>query len=1144
MINHLLLKQLWTNVRIKRVFSVVCFLMLLNISYVHAQNERIDINVNNVTLKEFITTVESKSPYSFTYRDAMLEGKSKVTLNLKNATVKQVLDQVLTPAKLSYTIEGTSILISEQSSAKHEIVGRITDAAGESLIGATVTQRGTKNATITDFDGNYKLTAPLDAELEVSYIGYETQVIKAGGKNSINITLKEDAALLDEVVVVGYGTMKKRDLTGAVSSVKMDDNPITTVGSVSQILAGKAAGLQVNTVSAQPGGSANFRIRGAASPNDGMNDPLILIDGFPVNNTEEQKFGYYGRGSGNNILATINPNDIESIEVLKDASSSAIYGSRAGNGVIIITTKRGKKGDATVKYSGTATVQSMANPYEVLNAKDFMIQRNRYKREKFLFDNKIAPYGNNLETNVSSPYAPYYTDQEIANPVNDTNWFDAVTRTGFQTQHNVSVNGGTEQTQYMISGNFFKQEGVIKENDLTRFSGRINLDQKLSKYVKMGINVNYSNNESNEVAITSGQGETATILNGAAQFNPLLPIRNEDGSFSQNSQATFIANPVSLLDITNKLTKERLLANAYIEIEPIENLKLKANVGMDRNYQKSKIYLPKTTQKGKDYGGRADIGQSDQKDYLFEFTANYNKIFGEHNINGLIGYSFEQRNREGVSLSNDDFLTDGFLFNNIGAGRNPKPSVGSSLSKNEMASFFGRVNYSYKDRYLLTATLRADGSSYFAPNHRWGYFPSVSLGWRFIDENFMDFAKPVMSNAKLRASYGQTGRSAIGDYVLSYYSVGKNNVFGGVENQGVYMSQIGNPDLKWETTVEWNFGLDLGFFNNRLNVTAEYFTREVIDLINTRNLQSYNEVTSIRWNVGKTQSKGFELTVNTQNIQSKDFEWSTDLTFSFYRDRWKERDPFWKPNAWSEYDEPIRYSHGYLSDGIIQVGETLEHMPNALPGQVKLKDINGYQRDANGNIMYDDRGFALKTGEPDGKLDNADMVRLNNSDPGYLYGINNTFRWKGFDLNIYLYGQLDKQIYTSYKDVWLTGSGNYSGISELNRAYNMPVTAKDVWAHDNQNAQRPGYLQGASGNYGVGDYNKQNAAFLRCRNITLGYNFKMNTSKKLFSNIRVYFDAQNPFTITKYDGVDPETDDSSWAYPNVRSYSLGVDITF
>lgn len=1136
-----------------KISALILFVGIFSVSAKsYSQEAKVSLEVENVTVNEVFEIIRSQTAYSFWFDLKNVDISRKVSVNAKEKSVKEVLSTILKGQNLDIRINGNHIVIVPRNTLPKEgalqnkktITGTVLDKLGEPIIGANVVEKGTANGVVTDLDGKFSITVAGNAVLQVSYIGYIGLDVPVRNQTSLRIVLKEDLQALDEVVVVGYGTMKKRDLTGAVSSVKMEDTPLTTVGSVSQVLAGKAAGLQVNTVSAQPGGTANFRIRGAASPNTGMNDPLILIDGFPVTNTENHESGYYGRGSGNNILATLNPNDIESIEVLKDASSSAIYGSRAGNGVIIITTKRGKQGNATVKYSGSATVQRMANPYEVLDARDFMIQRNKYKREKFLYDNKIAPYGNNSEENVVNPYAPYYTDQQIASPVNNTNWFDEVTRTGFQTQHNVSVNGGTEQTQYMISGNFFKQEGVVKENDLTRFSGRINLDQKLSKYVKMGLNVNYTNNESNEVAVTSGQGETATILNGAAQFSPLLPIKDEDGNFTQNTQATFIANPVSLLDITNKLTKERLLANVYVEVEPIQNLKLKANLGMDRNYQKSKIYLPKTTQKGKDYGGRADIGQSDQKDYLFELTANYNKTFGAHSINGLIGYSFEQRNRESVSLRNDDFLTDGFLYNNIGAGRNPKPGVGSSLSKNEMASFFGRVNYSFKDRYLVTATLRADGSSYFASNHRWGYFPSVSLGWRFIDENFMDFARTVMSNAKLRASYGETGRSAIADYVLSYYSVGKNNVFGGVEDQGVYMSQIGNPDLKWETTTEWNIGLDLGFINNRINVTAEYFTREVKDLINTRNLQSYSEVTSIKWNIGKTQSKGFELTVNTQNIQNKNFSWSTDLTFSFYRDRWKERDPYWKPSAWSEYDEPLRYTHGYLSDGIIQVGEQVDYMPNALPGQVKLKDINGYQRDADGNILYDDKGFALKTGKPDGQLDNADMVRLSNSDPGYLYGINNTFRWKNFDLNIYLYGQLDKYLYTSYKDVWLTGSGNYAGISELNRAYNMPVTVKEVWAHDNQTATRPGYLQGEKGNYGVGDFNKQNAAFLRCRNITLGYTFKVNTVKKIFSNIRVYFDAQNPFTITKYDGVDPETDDTAWAYPNVRSYSLGVDISF
>lgn len=1132
------------NKKFYRAMTLGVSLLLAGNLAVNAQ--KVTFNGKQVSLKQAFEQIESVSKYKIAYNTAQLDVNRKVTLNQKDTDVLQVLDQLLAGTGCTYKVNENYIVItSRQTGEVKKVHGVVKDVNGEPIIGANVVVKGNpSNGTITDLNGNFDLSVTSNTTLQVSYIGYNTQELFVGKKTDFNIVLKEDTELLDEVVVVGYGTMKKKDLTGAVASVKMDDAPVGTVSTISHALAGKAAGLQVNTISAQPGSGSTFRIRGAASVNAG-NDPLIIIDGFPVSPTDDSKIqtGKYDSGSSDNILASINPNDIESIEVLKDASSTAIYGARAGNGVIIITTKKGKTGAPKVTYSGTASVQTMAAKYEMLSAKDFMIQSNRYALEEWRRSNGIGVYGGKSEAEAATSYTPYYTDAEIANPAYNTDWFKEITRTGFQTQHNLSVNGGTEMTKYLISGNFFKQNGVVKNNDMDRYTARVNVEQKVSKYVNLGVNMTLSRNTTNNVPLGAGQNENASIMVAAAQFSPILPVRDEEGEYVLNSQAAFLPNPVSLLEITDKTVKERMLGTAYVEIKPIEELTLKGNFGIDRNYQKHSVYMPKTTLYGQKTGGQANIAQYDKSDYLMELTANYSKRFGDHNLNALVGYSFQRFTDESLSAGNSQFLIDGFLYNNLGAGAYPKPSVGSSASKSEMASFFGRINYSYKDRYLLTATMRADGASNFAKNNRWGYFPSVALGWRFTEEEFMQPLTSVLSNGKLRVSFGQTGNSNIGNRAISYYSTGNNNEFGGTEQVGVYLSQMGNVDLKWETTTEWNVGVDLGFFKNRLNVTAEYFHKVVSDLLSERSLLGFQEVSTIAANIGETQSQGFELTINSTNFNTKNFGWNTDFTFSLYRDKWKTRDESWKPSAYSVYDSPIRYQYGYLSDGLIQPGETVDWMPGAIPGQVKIKDINGYVYNEDGSVKVDQHGIPLKSGKPDGKLDDADKVIYGSSDPGYLLGLNNTFRWKNFDLNIYFYGQFDLLNSGSYKDLWLTGASGMTGIVNMYRGYNMPVSAKDVWTSDNQSAVRPGYFQDKS-TWGIGDYYLQKSWFVRCRNITLGYTIPVNQGRNILSNVRVYFDVNNPFTITPYDGLDLETDNSVWAYPNVRSFSLGVDITF
>ncbi len=1133
--------------------ATMCTILFFIISFISftasATAQKVSISAKNTKVEKVLETITRQTGLSVAYSKQIVNLDRRLDIDLTDAELNLALDKIVAGTNLNYEVKNGKIYLFEQGGQTNEIsqqqktvTGTIIDNYGDPVTGANVIEKGTTNGTTTDIDGKFTLSVAENATLEISYIGYMPQHVSVTEKTTVNVTLSEDTQLLEEVVVVGYGVQKKRDLTGAISSVKMDDAPIGTVSTISHALAGKAAGFQVNTISAQPGGESQFRIRGAASSNAAGNDPLIIIDGFPISNTGSLSAGKYNAGNTDNLLASINPNDIESIEVLKDASSTAIYGARAGNGVIIITTKKGKTGAPQVKYSGTATVQTMSKKYEMLDATGFMTESNRYAREEWMRTNKIGVYGGASEAGAPA-YTPRYPDQQIANPAHNTDWFDAVTRDGFQTQHNVSISGGTEHTKYMISGNFFNQEGVIKENSLQRFTGRANFEQQVSKYVKTGINLTLSRNKYDNIPLGIGQNENASLPVSAAQFSPILAIKDEQGNYTLNTEAAFLPNPVSLLEITDETTKERVLATAFIEVEPVKDLILKSNFGIDRNYQKRGAYLPKTTLYGQKEGGKADIAQADDSDYLMELTASYLKKFKEHNFNVVGGYSFQSFVHEEMSMSNNQFLIDGFLYHNIGAGAAPKPSVGSSRTKNEMASFFGRINYSFRDRYLLTATFRADGASNFAKNNRWGYFPSVALGWRFSDEAFMKSLNDVLSNGKLRASYGETGNSNIGNRAISYYVVGNNNEFGDIEYKGVYLNQMANPDIKWETTREWNFGLDAGFLKNKINLTLEYFDKTVIGQLSTRSLLSYHEVSSLHANIGDTQSKGFELTLNTVNFNRRDFSWNTDFTFSLYRDKWKERAATWIPAAYSIYHAPLRGTYGYLSDGIIQAGETIAHMPGSLPGQVKIKDIDGFDYNADGSIKVDANGKQLKTGVPDGKLDDADKVFYGNEDPGFLLGLNNTFRYKNFDLNIYFYGQFNKLNYGSYYDRWLVGADGMTGIVNMYRGYNMPVSAKDVWTHDNQQATRPGYFQDRS-TWGYGDYYIEDIWFMRCRNITLGYTIPGNKVNHIFSNLRVYFDVNNPFVLTNYKGLDPETDGSVWAYPNVRSFSFGLDVTF
>ena len=853
------------------------------------------------------------------------------------------------------------------------ITGVVVSAEdNEPIVGASVLVKGTTLGTITDMNGRYSINnIPVNAKsLVISFVGMKTQELAIKGGEQ-RVVMQSDTELIDEVVVVAYGTQKKSSFTGAASTVGAKSIEKRAITNVTAALEGNASGVQVTAATGQPGESSSIRIRGFGSVN-ASNAPLYVVDGTIYNGS----------------IGDINPADIESMTILKDAASTSLYGSSAGNGVILITTKRGKTGKPAVSYSASGSVQNIRANYDMLDAAQFMDMYNKQTYEKYLVQYGLGIYEGYVKSSETpTGYTPGYTNDQLKY-VNGTDWLKEVTRLGYMQQHNLSINGGSESMRYMASINYMDQDGVVKNNGTSRFSMRLNFDYELSKYVSVGITSSYSQNKYDNVPLGDGENENSGILTAAIRANPALPIYDENGDYYIDPRRATTPNPVSLLEITDKTTKDRIMGSAFITVKPVSGLELKLNLGADRRFQKRSNYLPKTTLEGERNLGSGYISQEDAQDYLMELTASYSKTFKEHNLKVLGGYSFQKFTTEGVSAGNTEFLIDGFSYHNLGAGGAAKPSVGSWASKNSLGSYFARLNYMYANRYLFEATVRADGASNFEPDNRWGFFPSVALGWVMSEEKFMEKTRSWLSNLKWRVSYGQTGNSSVGNRVKDAYSVGYSYVIGGTEKKGVYASKLGNPLLTWETTSEFNAGVDLGFFNDRVRLTAEYFNRRITDLlVSEKKLLSYNEVNKIAANAGATKSQGVEVTLNTTNISTRNFTWNSTLTLAHYNDRWDKRPVDWKPNSYEKKDDPIRAWWAYESEGILQVGEKAPAaQADLLPGQVKIKDQN-----------------------KDGVINDNDKIYMDNGDPKLTFGFNNSLRYKNLDFTIYFYGETGRK---------------------------------------------------------------------------------------------------------------------------------------
>ena len=1000
-----------------------------------------------------------------------------------------------------------------RAAVEQVLKGKVTDAEkGDGLPGVSVLIRGTNKGTTTNANGEYSLQIPDNgAVLVFSFVGYEPQEMAIGNQTQLNIALKADIKALNEVVVVGYGQVKKSDLTGSVATVAVEEIKKVAVTSLDQALQGRAAGVQITQNSGAPGGATTIRIRGGNSI-QGDNEPLYVIDGIPFKNDGA------GSGSSFNVLSTLNPSDIESMSVLKDASSTAIYGSRGANGVVIITTKRGKAGKSTINLESYYGVQEVRKKYGVLNGREY------------------AQFVNDANTNEGR--AAVYTPDQVNAFGEGTDWQNEIFRSAPISNYQLSMSGGDERTQYALSGGYFKQNGIVTNSDFDRYSLRLNLDRKLTERLKVGNSLTVNRTVTNQSRTDGDLGSAGLVTIAALQFPPILPVYNPDGTYLITSPAlSFTAdNPAALArESKNRNTALRTFGNVFGEYQIMEGLSLKVLLGADAIIQKQDSYLPRSVGSGLAQGGAASIFNGQSVTWLNENLLTYTKSFGVHNLSALIGYTQQANRTENNTAASRNFVNDNLNSGNLGAGSVPLvPSSG--IGTWGLQSYLARINYGYKDKYLFTASFRADGSSRFGANNRYGYFPSAALAWRVSEEDFLKNAR-VISDLKLRATYGSTGnQDGIGNYPAYSLLGTQNYIFGNAVSTGIGPSQIANPDLSWETTTQADLGIDVGFFNNRITFVADLYLKRTKDLLLNVTIPSTSGYSSAIKNLGKVENKGIEFSISSRNIDGA-FKWNTDLNFASNRNT--VLDIGGAPQIFAgqvaniaqnvnsgiiRVGEPLGSFYGYVTNGLYQTTDELTALsdPQARkPGDRKYADLNG-----------------------DKKIDDNDRTIIGRAQPKFLGGISNSFSYKGFELTLFLQGVYGNNILNAnrFELEYLSGVNNQNR-DMLNR-----------WTPTNTNTDIPRASTTRPANR-ISSRQIEDGSYLRLKNAQLAYNLPASVTKALkIQSFRVYVTAQNYLTWTKYSGYDPEVNrfgqdsrsqgfDYS-SYPAAKTLLLGLNVGF
>ena len=1057
-----------------------------------------------------------------------------------------------------------------------KVTGTVSDADGP-IIGATVRVKGSTVGAVTDLDGKFSIDVPAGATLEISYVGYDTKVVKVGNQSVIDVVLSQDAEALEEVVVVGYGTMKKSDLAGA--SASMDEKAIkgANITNIDQSFQGRVTGVTAVQTSGAPGSSSSIRVRGQATINAGA-EPLYVIDGVIAQGSGNQSGASLGLGDalGNGSvstvspLATINPADIVSMEILKDASATAIYGAQGANGVVLITTKRGKAGEAKFTYDGSVSVHRQMKRLELLNLRDFAE-----------FYNDMAAQGE-----ISNPDETY-SDPSILGK--GTNWQDAVFRTAWQHQHQISAQGGTETVKYYLSGGFMDQEGTIIGSNFNRYSFRANIDAQLKKWMKVGLNVSYTRTKDDLKLADSDEG----LINYSLTTPPDIQIYDVNGEYSHVSKEGFTSpNPIAMAmkdDIT--LKRQNLNGSVFADITPIQHLTWHTELGFDLGWSDAQTYNPIIdlgTWKRSNNQGRNQKNSS--KFWSLKNYITYSNTFGKHSITAMVGQEAWESNYDYISIFNTNLPND--LIHNPALG-DGDPQIGRGWGSSSMASFFTRETYSYDDRYLATYTYRYDGSSNFGPNKRWAGFHSLAVAWRFSNEEFIKkFTEGWLSNGKLRIGWGQTGNSNIGGYKWgSAMSVMDTGL--GVSYRP---ANLKNADIKWETQEQWNIGLDLSFLRDRIGLVLDWYKKTSKDMLMQLTLPSImgtsgngSSALAAPWgNYGDIENTGFEIALNTKPIMTANFTWSSDFQISFNKNKLKSLSGSTALTGYGQWTDVVSRSvpgeslfnfYGYQVEGVYQSFEDILNSPvNTL--QQNNPIVKTY--DEEGNLIkqewntdpskYNPRNtvwvgdLKFKDVNKDGIIDENDKTNIGSPLPKFTFGWNNTFTYKNFDLNIFINGSYGNKV-GNYMKMKLTHmnspwSNQLTDVKSRTRLVPADGVYADNWYYDITNVVAAN--QSSTPRASINDPNDndvwssryiENGSYLRLKAITLGYTFDRKLIQKIgLTNLRLTLNATNLFTITPYDGYDPEIGASTASnnvfgldngrYPSPTSFTFGLNVSF